>query len=71
MLVEMRVGYVSGFDLSVLNRYRWFPGLERVELDRRDSLISLHRINIMFLLGLQSAPEASSHCACIQSCVGR
>ena len=39
MLVEMRVGHVAGFDLSVLNRYRWYPGLERVELDRRDGLI--------------------------------
>ena len=47
MLVEMRVGCVAGFDLSVLNRYRWYPGLERVELDRRDArmfpaLLALH-----------------------------
>ena len=41
MLVEMRVGCVAGFDLSVLNRYRWYPGLERMELDRRDGLTSL------------------------------
>ena len=41
MLVEMRVGCVAGFDLSILNQYRWYPGLERVELDRRDGLISL------------------------------
>lgn len=41
MLVEMRVENVAGFDLSVLNQYRWYPGLERVELDRRDSLVVL------------------------------
>ncbi|KAK9846546.1 hypothetical protein WJX81_006344 [Elliptochloris bilobata] len=34
MLVEMRVGRAAGFDLSVMDRYRWHPGLERVQLDR-------------------------------------
>lgn len=38
MLVEMRVGHAAGFDLSVMDRYRWHPGLERVQLDRRRSL---------------------------------
>ena len=41
MLVEMRVGCVAGFDLSTLNQYRWYPGLERAELDRRAGLIPL------------------------------
>ncbi len=35
LLAEMRVGPAAGFDLSVMDRYRWHPGLERVELDRR------------------------------------
>lgn len=41
MLVEMRVGHAAGFDLSVMDRYRWHPGLERVQLDRRRSLATL------------------------------
>ncbi len=38
MLVEMRISDVSGFDLSGLNRYRWNPGHEKVDLSRSDLL---------------------------------
>lgn len=34
MLVEMRITQVSGFDLSGLNRYRWNPGHEKIDLSR-------------------------------------
>ena len=34
MLLELRVGQVRGFDLSLLDAYRWHPGTERVEIDR-------------------------------------
>ncbi|CAL8464828.1 g4363 [Coccomyxa elongata] len=34
MLVEMRITQVSGFDLLGLNRYRWNPGNEKIDLCR-------------------------------------
>ncbi|KAK9917705.1 hypothetical protein WJX75_007354 [Coccomyxa subellipsoidea] len=34
MLVEMRITDVSGFDLSGLNRYRWNPSHEKIDLSR-------------------------------------
>lgn len=34
MLVELRMEEVAGFDLSVMDAYRWHPHAERVELDR-------------------------------------
>lgn len=34
MLVELQLGQVSGFDLSPLNTYRWYPHHERTRLDR-------------------------------------
>lgn len=34
VLVEILIGEVSGFDLSALNTYRWFPHHERTNLDR-------------------------------------
>lgn len=33
-LLELRVGDVSGFDLSALNAYWWYPGAERLQLGR-------------------------------------
>lgn len=38
MLVEMRISDVCGFDLSGLNRYRWNPGHEKIDLSRRDDI---------------------------------
>ena len=35
MLVEMRVDQVAGFDLSLLNMYRWHPATERIDISRR------------------------------------
>jgi hypothetical protein len=34
MLVELRLGDVAGFDLSVMDAYRWHPHLERVNLSK-------------------------------------
>jgi hypothetical protein len=34
MLVELRIGDVAGFDLSVMDAYRWHPHLERVDLSK-------------------------------------
>ena len=34
MLIELRIGEVSGFDLSALNAYCWYPHPERIELSR-------------------------------------
>lgn len=34
MLVELRMGEVAGFDLSVMDAYRWHPHTERIDLDR-------------------------------------
>lgn len=44
MLVEMRITDVWGFDLSGLNRYRWNPTHEKIDLSRFCSL-SLMRLN--------------------------
>lgn len=62
MLVEMRVGCVAGFDLSVLNRYRWYPGLERVELDRRDGLILQDFLHCLHCT-LEDSREGDRHVA--------
>lgn len=37
MLVEMRIGTVSGFDLSALNAFRWHPHHEKVDLSRQEA----------------------------------
>jgi hypothetical protein len=34
VLLELRVGEVSGFDLSAMNTYWWHPGAERLDLSR-------------------------------------
>lgn len=34
MLLELRVGTISGFDLSALNAYWWHPHVERMDLAR-------------------------------------
>ena len=33
-LVSVQLGDVAGFDLSYLNRYRWHPQAEKVDLAR-------------------------------------
>lgn len=34
MLIQARIGDVSGFDLSALNIFRWNPGSEKVALSK-------------------------------------
>lgn len=34
LLIEMRITDVCGFDISYLNRYRWHPSQERVDMSR-------------------------------------
>ena len=34
MLVEIRLPLICGFDLSSMDRYRWYPGCESVDLSR-------------------------------------
>ena len=34
MLIEVRITGVCGFDISYLNRYRWHPSHERVDMSR-------------------------------------
>jgi hypothetical protein len=34
MLMELRIGEVAGFDLSVMDAYRWHPHIERIDLSR-------------------------------------
>ena len=34
MLVELCMGEVAGFDLSVMDAYRWHPHIERVNLSK-------------------------------------
>jgi hypothetical protein len=40
-LADACITEVSGFDLSTLNRYRWHPSTEHVQLDRHVCLASL------------------------------
>jgi hypothetical protein len=34
MLVELCIGEVAGFDLCVMDAYRWHPHIERVNLNK-------------------------------------
>lgn len=39
MLVELCIGEVAGFDLSVMDTYRWHPHIERINLSRSVTLL--------------------------------
>ena len=49
MLMELRIGEVGGFDLSVMDAYRWHPHIERIDLSkcvapRQDECCAMHAI---------------------------
>lgn len=38
LAIDMHVRMVSGFDLSAMNQYLWYPGAASMDLDRYESL---------------------------------
>ena len=47
MLAEMRITDVCGCDISYLNRYRWHPGQERLDLRRYTPHLHSTRLHLL------------------------
>ncbi len=70
MLVSVRLEEVAGFDLSYLNRYRWHPQSERVDLSRSEAvstvLSSLFRMPLSARLRKPNNPWTAVPAACAE-----